>query len=131
MNMRARQFYQTVQQETTVATASPGELIILVYERILEHLRDADRIIAEEGDCGVSITKALELMDQGLAATLDFEKGGEVAVNLDALYDWCMRSMLRVRLRRDRTLLAEIINVLNPLLDGWIAITPNYQRKVA
>lgn len=131
MNMRARQFYQTVQQETTVATASPGELIILVYERILEHLRDADRFIAEGGDCGVSITKALDLVDQGLAASLDLKNGGEVAANLNALYDWCMRSMLRVRLNRDRALLAEIINVLNPLLEGWIAITPTYQRKAA
>jgi flagellar protein FliS len=131
MNMRARQFYQTVQQETTVAVASPGELIILVYERILEHLRAADHTLAEGGDCGVSMTKALDLIDQGLAASLDFKNGGDVAIKLDSLYDWCMRSILRVRLGRDRALLAEVIGVLSSLLEGWVAISPSHNRRAA
>ena len=131
MNMRARQFYQTVQQETTVAVSTPGDLIVLVYERILEHLRDADRLLEQGGDCGVSMTKALDLINQGLSASLDFENGGELAVKLDSLYDWCMRSILQIRLRRDRELLSEVVGVLNSLLEAWIAINPSGSRKAA
>jgi flagellar protein FliS len=118
---RAHRSYQNLQAETTVAAASPAELVVMIYDRILEHIRDAVSLIEKGDGCEVSIQKALDLISEGLMAALDLERGGELAGNLAGLYEWSMRSLLRARLRRDSALLQDVSRVLDSLREAWLA----------
>ena len=117
---RALRSYQNLQTETAVRAASPGELIVLVYDRTIEHLRDAARLVREGQDSGGPTQKALDLISEGLIAALDKENGGEIVENLSALYDWAVRTILRARLKRDADMLNDVVNVLTPLRDAWV-----------
>ena len=119
MNMRAHQAYATTQRETAVASARPAELVAMVYERLLEHLRTALLQMAEGQDPVDALTKALELITTGLQACLDMDQGGEIAANLDSIYDWASREILRARLRRDPAILRTVMDTLTPLAEAW------------
>lgn len=119
MITRALRAYQTTQTETAVTSATPAELIVLVYDRLIEHLREVMALIADQQDCSDSAQKALDLITEGLIASLDTQRGGEVAANLASLYDWALRTILRARLKRDASLIEDVIKVLSPLRDAW------------
>ena len=123
MLQRALRSYQTLQTETAVNAASPSGLIVLVYDRILEHLREAVSLMSQGQDSSAPVQKALDLITEGLVAALDVQRGGEVADNLAALYDWSTRTLLRARLRRDVALLEDVINVLMPLRNAWVVVS--------
>lgn len=117
---RAARSYRDLQAETDVRAATPGELIVLVYDRILSHLREASRLISENQDSGPPVQKAVDLITDGLVAALDTEKGGEIAHNLAALYDWALRTILRARIRRDVAMMQDVINVVAMLREAWV-----------
>lgn len=129
MLQRALKSYQNLQTETAVSTASPSQLIVLVYDRILEHLRESRDLIASGGGCDIPVQKSIDLISGGLVAALDFERGGEIAANLLAIYEWATRTLLRIRLRRDIALLDDVIRVLSPLRDAW-AVAANVEPTV-
>ncbi|MEY3202024.1 MAG: hypothetical protein RIR70_1574 [Pseudomonadota bacterium] len=116
---RALKSYQTLQTETDVRTASPAELIVLVYDRVLDHLAETHALFSRGHDAAEPIQKTLDLITEGLIAALDRERGGEVADNLGALYDWAVRALLRARLRKDAALIEDVQRVFLPLRAAW------------
>jgi flagellar protein FliS len=109
---------------TGVHGSDPGQLIVLVYERIFDYLKLAKKAL-ESGDYGIEpFTKAHDLMQQGLLACLDYESGGEVALSLGAVYEWVLREMLSARLNKSPEKVQEILDVMTPLYDAWLALAP-------
>ena len=123
MNHRAIDAYKTLSNETSVAEASPLELIILVYKRLIENLREAQHAIESGADAARPSEKALDLIEKGLVAALDTEKGGEIAMNLAALYDWSMREILQARLKKNSEMLSGVIEVFKSLESAWVEIS--------
>lgn len=121
MNRRAYQAYADTQVETGVASARPVELVVMVYDRIFEHLKAAELAMQTQQSADVSIGKALELIGMGLQSCLNADEGGEIAENLSALYDWANRQILLGKLRKDPMLLVEVRRVLTPLAEAWRA----------
>ena len=68
-----------------------------------------------------SETKAQKIIF-GLRKTLDFESGGELAVNLDSLYDYCLRTLTRAHAYNDVSLFQEVRDIFQDLLDAWSKI---------
>ena len=66
----------------------------------------------------IHVTKAQKIIF-GLRRTLDFEKGGEIAMNLDSLYDYCIRTLTSAHCTNDRKKFAEAQGILEDLLSGW------------
>ena len=92
--------YSNIATEGSVGSYNSGQLIVLVYERILDHLR-VGKAALEKGDYAIeSFTKANDLIQQGLLACLDERSGGEIALNLGAIYEWCLREIIRGRIDR-------------------------------
>ena len=114
-----RKDYADYQRETSVAIASPLELVALSYERLLELLRVGEERMRAGQDTAEILTKALQLITDGLQSCLDKNKGGEVANNLDVLYQWACAEILRARLRSNPELLADVRRVLAPVADAW------------
>lgn len=119
MSQRARQAYADNQRETSVAIATPAELVVMAYEHMFEHLRQAIDSLGRGQDVAEPVGKALDLITDGLQSCLDRERGGEVARNLDLLYNWSCAEILRGRLRRDAACLQNVLKVLEPVADAW------------
>lgn len=119
MSFSARKNYSDYQRESNVAIASPVELVALTYERLLELLRLGQERLEQGQDAGEELGKALQLITDGLQSCLDGQQGGEVAANLNLLYNWACAEILRARLRKDPKLLADVQRVLAPVALAW------------
>jgi flagellar protein FliS len=124
----ARQ-YVTVGTETSVAEADPHRLIQLLLEgcivRIVaakDHLRHGE--IARKGEC---IGQAMSIID-GLRASLNAEAGGEIARNLDNLYEYMSHRLLEANLKNDAVCLDEVTRLLGEIKGAWASIAPGQTR---
>ena len=124
MLSRGRARYQTVNNVSSVTGRSPIELVILVYDRIADQLLLAEVAIAanQRAALGEAVQQAIDLIEQGLVAVLDHDKGGEVSANLGRVYDYCLRRLLKANLWRDVEMLREVGQLLAELRAGWEAI---------
>ena len=127
MNTRAAKMYAENNTHTSVVSADSGQIIVLVYERIFDHLK-VGKLALENGQYAIeSFTKAHDLIQQGLLACLDYEAGVEVAQNLGAIYEWSLREIIAARTDRSAQRIQEVMDVLLPLYEAWIALSPKEQ----
>ena len=124
MRARAANAYANTQVQTGVASSSPGSLIILVYERVFDHLK-MGKLAMEQGDYAIeSFNKAHDLIQQGLFACLDFEEGGEISQSLAAVYEWSLREIIAARASKSPEKIQAVIDVLMPLYEAWLELAP-------
>ena len=120
------QQYQQVNAQSGVAYASPHRLIQMLMEGAFERIAMAKGCIQRHDipGKGEQIGKAIDIIG-GLREGLNLEVGGEIAANLDALYDYIQRRLLEANLHSDIAILDELANVLRPIKEGWDAIGNN------
>ncbi|WUR12055.1 flagellar export chaperone FliS [[Empedobacter] haloabium] len=113
--------YAKVGLETGIAAASPHKLIVMLYDgaivAILNGITQMKAGNIEEK--GKAISKAIQIIDNGLRASLDREVGGEIARNLDALYEYMSGRLLTANLQNDPAMLEEVRGLLADLRDTW------------
>ena len=127
MSARAAKMYAENNTHTSVTSADSGQIIVLVYERIFDHLK-VGKLALENGQYAIeSFTKAHDLIQQGLLACLDYEAGVDVAQNLGAIYEWSLREIIAARTDRSAQRIQEVMDVLQPLYEAWIALSPKEQ----
>jgi flagellar protein FliS len=121
----AAKAYATTKSNTDVMASNSPELILVVFDRLFDHLKSGKAEL-EAGGYGIEyFSKASDLISLGLVIALDKEKGGEIARNLDAIYRWSLNTILQARLKKSPELIQEVINVLTPVYQGWMAINPH------
>ncbi|AIN19515.1 flagellar protein FliS [Yersinia rochesterensis] len=128
-NRSGVQAYTQVGMESGVMSASPHQLIVMLFDGAQSALVRA-RILMNQGDIpakGAALSKAINIIDNGLSAGLDMEKGGELAENLSALYDYMTRRLLHANLHNDEQAITEVLALLENIADAWRQIGPNYQ----
>ena len=106
-----------------VEMASPIEHVILLYEKVILLLKEIDSSIINEDVQGKidAIIKADRII-RVLRDSLDMERGGEIAKNLNSLYEFILNSLVIVNARNDRKLLSDLIFILENLKEGWEGI---------
>jgi len=116
--------YATVGLETGVAAASPQKLVVMLYDGVIVALLSAINHIKASNVAakGASISKAITIIDNGLRASLDRKAGGEIAENLDALYDYMSRRLLQANIKNDISIIEEIHGLMSNLREAWVAI---------
>lgn len=122
MNARNLNAYRNLAAQTAVSEASPVELIVLVYKRLIDNLRLAQKTMEEGKEAAEYVSKSLDLIQKGLMAALDHEKGGDIAANLASLYDWAIREILKARLKNNAEMLSGVIEVFRNLEAAWVEI---------
>lgn len=75
----------------------------------------------------MALSKAINIIDNGLKSGLDPQQGGEIAENLAALYDYMKRRLMQANLHNDEAAIAEVVKLLENIADAWRQIGPNYQ----
>lgn len=115
--------YRKVGVQSNVETATPHKLIEMLLDGALSKLHLARGLMEQKQTAakGEQISWALAIID-GLKSALDLTAGGEVAANLDALYDYLMRRLVVANLDNDVAVLDEVARLLNEIRLGWNGI---------
>lgn len=116
--------YVDVGVESSVISADPHKLIQLLYQGALLSIAAAKNhmLRKEIASKGKSISQAISIIDSGLRASLNKEVGGELAKNLDALYEYMSRRLFHANLHNDSAALDEITGLLVELRGAWESI---------
>ncbi|HSP58324.1 MAG TPA: flagellar export chaperone FliS [Halomonas sp.] len=113
--------YARVGVESGVMSASPHQLIVMLFDGAIASIRAA-RIHMQAGNVaekGKAISKALDIVNNGLAAALDAERGGEVAERLASLYDYIVRLLLAANRHNDEQSLTQAETLLDDVASAW------------
>jgi len=111
-------------RETEVLTATPGQLVVLLYDHLLLSLRRARgameaRDTELQGEC---LEKSRNVLTE-LLVTLDRDRGGEVAANLAALYSFLLGELVQVGVRADLGRLDRVTHMLGELRDAFAQVS--------
>ena len=112
--------YKSTNLEARAASANPHEIVRMLLEGLLDELaRTAghmERNAYEEK--GRSINKCLNIV-HGLDAMLDIANGGEIAINLHNLYDFCSNQLVKASIENKSSLLEPVESVIQQIREGW------------
>ncbi|MEM6051516.1 flagellar export chaperone FliS [Erwinia sp. P7711] len=129
--MQSSQLYNQVSLETRVAGATPHQLIAILFEAAHNAMLRA-KIYFDKGivakRCEM-IGKAMNIIDNGLRASLDHEKGKEIAADLERLYEYISRLLLQANTRSDVTKLLEADKLITEIAAVWQEIVPMIQEN--
>ena len=115
--------YQSVAAHSSVAAADSHQLIVMLIDGVLERIARAHGAI-DNGAPAVRVQmvyRAIEIIAE-LRASLDFAAGGEIAVNLGNLYDYCSHRLMKANIETSAPMLDEVANLLREIRSAWIAI---------
>ena len=113
--------YASVGMETGVSSADPHKLIVMLFDGALLSVSTA-RNRMEAGDIpakGQAISQAINIIVNGLRASLDVESGGDLAEKLGALYDYMVARLLHANMHNQIPPLNEVSTLLGELKDAW------------
>ncbi|MCB1136818.1 MAG: flagellar export chaperone FliS [Chlamydiia bacterium] len=115
-------FYKRKQIES----ATPGQLVVLLYEGAIEYLNRAERALGQEGNSRYehfhnNLIACQNILTE-LSVSLDMELGGEIAENLYRLYDYMNYRLVDANMEKDLKGLHEVKELLSTLREAWIEV---------
>lgn len=110
-------------REMGIRTESPVGLVVRMYEGALDQVRRAreQQRLGRAGERGAAVSRALAIVAE-LRQSLDLERGGDIAKNLDALYEFVSNRLLDGNLRGEEAPLGEALSVLETLRGAFAEI---------
>ena len=109
--------------EARVLSATPIELVQMLYDGAIDAIQCARRHLAEGRikDRSSSISKAIAILAE-LRGSLNHEKGGELSATLGGLYSYIQRVLLDANFHQKEDGLAESERLLKTVREGWAQI---------
>jgi flagellar protein FliS len=120
-------------KQTAIKTANPGQILIMLYEAAIKHCKTAAQAIDRKDIAGkgMAIGKVHDIINE-LTATLNFEVGGDIARNLERLYNFMGEQLVKANVESSKEALMTVQKLLETLLEGWrgaVAQTMGAQQK--
>jgi flagellar protein FliS len=117
-------------RKTSVTTASKEQILIMLYEAAINHLKRASESCQKNDYAtkGVAVGKAHDIVNE-LSNTLDFEVGGEVARNLENLYMFIIQLITQGNIQNDSTKFDQARKIMENLLEGWKGAVAQLQAR--
>lgn len=114
-------YQQTSKQDAHYA--DPHRLIQMLMEGFMTRVANARGAMSrgETASKGMEIGKAISIVE-GLRASLDMEKGGELSESLASLYEYMQGRLLEANLRNDEAKLEEVAGLMREIKAGWDGI---------
>ncbi len=115
--------YNNVNATSGVEDADPHMLIQMLIDGAIEKTNKAKYFMTEKNieKKGHHVSWAISIIS-GLQASLDSEKGGEIAANLNNLYDYCTRTLIEANSENNIAKLDSVLGVMNNIREGWNGI---------
>jgi len=112
--------YSQVGVSSGVEQASPHRLIQMLMDGAIEKVAMAKGFMEREETAlkGSHISWAISIIE-GLRASLDKSAGGEIADNLDDLYDYMVRRLVRSNAENNMDMLDEVLSLLRSVKGAW------------
>ncbi|MBL8398886.1 MAG: flagellar export chaperone FliS [Candidatus Accumulibacter sp.] len=119
--------YRKVGVDAAIEVADPHRLILLLFAGAQAAIGNARLALQQQRVAakGEAISKAIDIITNGLKVSLDLEKGGEIADRLYALYDYLVLRLLKANLNNDLQALDEVSRLLEEIHGAWREIAPN------
>ncbi|MCK7127184.1 flagellar export chaperone FliS [Enterobacter kobei] len=129
---KGTQAYAKIEVESAVMSASQQQLIIMLFDGALSALVRA-RLFLQDGNIpakGLAISKAINIIENGLKVGLVESNGDELTQNLIALYAYMVRRLLHANVNNDASAIEEVETLLRNIADGWkeVAGTPQLMQ---
>lgn len=126
---KGTQAYAQIGVESAVMSASQQQLVSMLFDGALSALIRA-RLFMQDGNLqgkGLSLSKAINIIENGLKIGLDEESRDELTQNLLALYAYMVRRLLQANLHNDTAAVEEVENLMRNIADAWkeSLLTPN------
>ena len=118
---KGTQAYAKIEVESAVMSASQHQLVIMLFDGALSALVRA-RLFLQDGNIpakGLSISKAINIIENGLKVGLVESNGDELTQNLIALYAYMVRRLLHANVNNDASAIEEVETLLRNIADGW------------
>ncbi len=121
---RAAQAYARVGVETGVAGANPHRLVLMLFDGALKSLSEARGHMQrrEIPAKGAALSRAIQIIEEGLSASLNDPEGGGLAEQLKELYAYMTRRIVFANLKSDPRVLEEVATLLRELRGAWDSI---------
>ncbi len=116
--------YNNVGIDSGVTSADPHKLISMLYQGALLAIANAKNSILRRDipARGKAISHAIKIINNGLNLSLDKEVGGDLALNLSALYEYMSHRLLFANINSDMEVLDEVARLLSELKEAWESI---------
>jgi flagellar secretion chaperone FliS len=116
-------------RRNAILTASPEKVIKLLYDGAIQNLERSrmglsDSATSHSAEVGIALGKALSIIGE-LRSALDHDVGGEIAQNLELLYEFSTHQISEANLSRTPAPVDNTLRVLRTLKEGWDGILPN------
>jgi len=107
-------------RQINVTTADPVRLILMCYEGAIGSLKIAkEKCLSGEYEAKAKAVQKTQNIITELLCALNFEKGGQIARNLEALYNYMLRRLLEADLKKDIKIIEELIYFFEELESAW------------
>ena len=118
--------YRNVNASSGVEDASPHKLVAMLYQAVSGEITAARGALQRRDvmEKGRAIGHAVRIIEEGLLAPLDLERGGSLAANLRDLYQFIVYRMTMGNLHSDDVALADCAGLIRTLSETWEAIGP-------
>lgn len=119
-------------QEVAVRSASPAQLVVMIYDHLLLNLRRA-RMAAEQQNLELRLTsldKARAALSE-LLITLDHERGGEISGQLSGIYRFALAELIELGAHPAADRLDRVIALLAELRDAFATVATVPMLEVA
>ncbi len=122
--------YRTLDVQTMVDGADPHRLVEMLYDGAVVQVAKARFALTRQDVVakGEATTRAIRIIDEGLKAALD-ARAGDVARNLDALYDYMTRTLVNANIKNSDALYGEVEKLLGDLRGAWRDIGPKVRKE--
>ena len=118
---KGTQAYAKIEVESAVMSASQHQLVIMLFDGALSALVRA-RLFLQDGNIpaiGLALSKAINIIENGLKIGLVEGNGDELTQNLIALYAYMVRRLLHANVNNDASAIEEVEILLRNIADGW------------
>jgi flagellar protein FliS len=119
-------------KQMQISTASPAQILILLYEGAIQNVKKAILAIEQKNtaDKGKYIGKAHDIINE-LTLSLNHEVAGQIAKDLERLYNFMVSQLLKANVDSDKEPLVAVQKNLETLLEGWKGAVSQFQKDAA
>lgn len=114
---------QNVYKQNQILNASPKKLVVLLYDGCIKNMKLAELSITEKKleQAHAALIKSQDIIAE-LASTLNKEQGGQVAQDLNDIYEYLMRNLIEANRTKDISIIQKNREMMEELRDAWAEI---------
>ena len=119
-------------KQTAITTANRGQVLLMLYEAAIQNVKKASECLDRKDIAGKgqAIIKTHDIVNE-LLNSLNFEVGGNIARDLERLYNYMSEQLVKANMNNSKETLQTIQKLLETLLEGWRGAVEQVNKGMA